>query len=121
MRREEFVGDDRGYEERVIGCQHLVGRLLIEEVGVFDRTHPGLEAILDRLGSVGMGQDVGADAVGRLHRGGQLFDRILDVVQFIRGRGGSAAGHHLDLIGAPAQHLPGGAQDLRRTVSQDAL
>jgi len=84
VRRQQLVGDDGRHEVRVIGRQHAIRGLLVEEIGVLDGADARFETVLNRSRAIRMGEHVAPHRAGGLNRRPQLRDGKLDVVQFIR-------------------------------------
>ena len=88
---------------------------------MLDGADAGFEAVLDGPRSVRVGEHVGADRAGDVNRRGQLVDRELHVVELVSRRGGAAARHHLDLVGAAPKRLPGSPPNFVSTVGEDGF
>jgi hypothetical protein len=91
---------------------------LVGQLPVLDGAHARLEAAHDPRRRVDMGADIGPPVGRRLDRGAHLVERVLRGVERVVERGDAAAGHDLDLAGAPHQLLARAPQHLGPPVGQ---
>ena len=90
---------------------HRPGGGLVDQVAVLDGADAGPDGPHHRLGDIGVGEGVRPPGGGLTDGGADLLLGVLDHVDGVGRRGHATSGHHLDLVGAALELLPGGAAD----------
>ena len=106
------VGDEVGDQ---VGATlgHQLGARLVDQVAMLDGPHTMRHRALDRLGGIGVGEDVAAEGLGLLHSGLDLGNRELQAVERVERRGDAAGNHDLHMVAALAHLL---AHDLAHLI-----
>src|SRR5450830_10003 len=105
--KRQHIEGDQCRHNKDFGTLQQLGRRLIDQVAVLNRSYPGLNGALDSLGGVGVCHHIGLPSIGLGDDGPELLHRITGIADGVIGRGNATAGHHLDLRCTLGQLLTG--------------